>query len=135
MKSVLPAIYTLIGSKCSGRVYVGAAPDNAAAPFIVYQQVSGQRWKILNGVTGVAQISVQIDVYAGSVYEAAEIAGEIEQSLVGISGEYAISTDSPPETVRIMGLSLDNEFVTIDQTAQPLLHRFGATYAVTFDQE
>jgi hypothetical protein len=129
------AIYELLKTFASGRVYALRAPQNATTPFIVFQRTGSERWRSINGPSGVGQALMQIDVYADTIYAAKELAVDIEESLDGYSGNVTISDDSPPDVVVIGGISLQDDVDLIDQTDEPLLYRNSATYLVTYDTE
>lgn len=136
MKTADKAIYELLKTYASGRVYAMLAPQNATAPFIVFQEIDSERWRSINGPSGVAQATFQIDVYDDSIYDAKTLAAQIEETLDGFSGNVDMAgSDSPSNILNIGGISLQNAVDLIDQTEEPLLYRRSATYLVTYHQE
>lgn len=134
MKTVEPAIFELLKSLNSNRVYPLNAPQNATAPFIVYNRVDSERWRAVNGPSGIAQATIQVDVYAATYQAAKELALSVENTLDGHRGLVYYGTDSPQEFVRIAGISLQNDVDLLDQTEKPLLFRNSANYLVTYEQ-
>lgn len=93
------------------KVYPVLAPDNAVAPFVVYQRTGTQRDLAVDGPTGLTVASYRIDVYATSLKAAQNIADDI---VVGLS-QY---TTAPINYIRI-----DNEFDASDLSGDPKLFR------------
>lgn len=116
------------------QVFALRAPDNSKGPFIIFQRTDGGRWRHINGPSGMAQVSTQIDVYSPGYYSAKGIAAAVEDTLDGFKGIVYHGADSPQEFVRIAGISLENETELLDETDQPLLYRHSASYLVTYEQ-
>lgn len=133
MKLVEPAIYELLKMLAGGRVYAMRAPQNATAPFIIFQRTDSERWRSINGPSGVAQVYMQIDVYGTEYYQAKNLAAEIEEILDGYRDEVIVDNGSPQQTVNICGISLQNDLDLFEQTDQPFLIRNSATYLVTYN--
>lgn len=132
MKIAEKAIYELLKGFVSNRVYGLRAPQNATAPFIIFQRVDSTPWRAINGPDGITQATLQIDFYARDYYTAKELAGDCAAILDGFRGTVNITSDSPSESIRIAGISLQNDIDILDQTDAPLLFRVSATYLVTF---
>lgn len=128
-------LYQLLKNLAGGRVYAMRAPQNTPAPFIVFQEVDSSRWRSINGPTGFAQASFQVDSYATTLYAAKELALSVESIIDGYSGSVAINTDSPTVFVKIGGISYQNGIDLLDQTEEPLLYRRSDNYLVTYEQE
>ncbi len=126
------ALFELIKTYASGRIYALRAPQNVTAPFVVFQRIDSDRWRSLTGPSGVAQATVQIDCYAETYYAAKELSEQIEQTLDGYQGIVYFGSDSPLDSVYIGGISLQNDSDIIDQTDEPLLYRNTANYLVTY---
>ena len=136
MKIPERAIHALLEDFAGGRVYALRAPQNATAPFVIFQRVDGNAWRAINGPDGIAQAVIQIDSYAREYYEAKDLAGEIQELLDGYRGTVMHGPDSPPqESIRIAGISYQNDVDIFDQTDMPLLFRVSANYLVTFATE
>jgi hypothetical protein len=134
MKYPEKAIYELIKTLASGRVYGVKAPQNATPPFIVFQRIDSDRWRSVNGASGMAQATIQIDVYDDSLYGAKDVAIQIEDTLESYRGTVYYGSDSPQESIRIAGISTQNDSDSLDQTAEPFLFRNSADYLVTYEQ-
>lgn len=135
MKLVERGIYELLKTKASGRVYFLRAPQNSTAPFIILQRASGNRdFRSINNPPGIAQVVIQIDVYAEEYYEAKTLGAEIETLLDGYRDTVYYGDDSPQDSVRIAGISFQGEGDLLDQTDQPFLYRHTADYLVTYEQ-
>ena len=135
MKIVEKGIYELLKGLAGGRVYALRAPQNATAPFIVYQRLGSERWRSFNAPSGIAQADIQIDVYATDIYTSKDIGADIEGILDGYAGSVIISSDSPPDAVVIGGVTLQGDVDFIDETDEPFLFRNSARYTVTYEQE
>lgn len=73
----LSSLVTFAGKK----PFPGFAPAGTAAPFVVYQQFSGTRIQSLNGDCALANPRYQIDLYADSAKQRAQLAKQIRQAL------------------------------------------------------
>ena len=129
------AIYELLKTKASGRVYAMRAPQNSTAPFIVYQRVDSSRWRSINAPSGIGQATIQIDCYDSTVYGAKELAVDIEKLLDGYAGSVTITGNSPQDVVVIGGVTLQSDVDMVDQTDEPLLYRNMARYLFTYETE
>lgn len=128
------AIYELLKDLCGGRVYALRAPQNSPDPFVIFQRLESERWRSINNPSGIAQATLQVDAYAQKYYDAKDVAAQIESILDGYRGTVTLDGDSPQQTVRIAGISLQSDSDMIDQTDEPLLFRNTASYLVTFEQ-
>lgn len=134
MKTVERGIYDLLKSYASGRVYIMRAPQGATAPFIVFQRTGSERWRSINGPSGIAQADIQIDVYAETLYAAKDLAATIEAAIDGYRGTVYYGNNSPQDSVVICGISLQNDIDLFDQTDEPFLFRNSMSYLVTYEQ-
>lgn len=129
------AIYELLKTKSSGRVYFMRAPQNVSAPFVIIQRVAGSRdFRSINNAPNIVQATIQIDVYAESYFEMKIISSDIESTLDAYRGLVYYGDDSPQDFVRIAGVSMQSENDLIDQTEEPFLYRHTADYLVTYEQ-
>jgi len=133
-KIVRRALHELLKNLASGKVYASRAPDDAVAPYIILQRESSERWRSLNGPSGIAQATIQIDVYADTAYGAEGLAGDVETILDGYRGLVYYGANSPQDSIRIGGISLQSDADLFDQTEKPFLHRVTGFYLVTYDQ-
>lgn len=134
--SIERALYNKICelSGVSNRVYAMRAPQNATAPFVVYQRADSDRWRHINGPSGMVQITMQIDIYAATYAQSRSLAVQLEAILDGFRGEVGYGSNSPVDKVRIAGISCQTDVDLIDETDTPLLYRVSADYLVTFEQ-
>jgi hypothetical protein len=134
MSIAVYGIYELINGLAGGRVYHLIAKQNETSPFIIIQTTSSERWRSINEPEGIAQASVQIDCYATTFLAAKQLSGQVEAILDGYRGTVSYGSYSPQDTVRIGGVSLQNELDILDQTDEPRLFRNISTYLVTYQQ-
>lgn len=116
------------------RIYLLRAPQNSPAPFVIYQQTSSERWRDVNGPSGMVQASVQIDVYASTANAARDLHAQVEAVLDGFRGTVSYGTDSPRDSIRFAGISCQNDVDIFDQTDEPFLYRVSADYLITYEQ-
>jgi len=116
------------------RLYHLRAPQNSPAPFVIFQRTASDRWRHINGPTGMVQVTMQIDTYAETSYSARELAELIEGALDGFSGVISYGSNSPQSTLRIGGISCQSDVDLIDQTDEPFLYRVSADYLITYEQ-
>lgn len=133
------AIYELLKTLANGDVFAMRAPDNHAGPFIIFQRVdrNTEIKKTLNrtpGTAGLAQVTMRIDAYADSYYDAKDLATSIEDILDGYTGTVLHGTNSPQDFVVIGSVSLQNDFDIVDKTEEPLLFRVSASYLIIHEQ-
>lgn len=128
------AIYELLKNEAGGKVYAMFAPQDTAAPFVIFQRQSGERWRSLEGQSGLAQVEIQIDSYAGDFYSMRDLADSIETILDGYRATVYYGSNSPQNSIRIANISLQSESDIFDQTDEPFLFRNSAVYLVTFEK-
>ena len=134
MKIVERAIYELLKTLASGKVYALRAPQGDTGPFIIFQRTDSERFRSINGPSGIAQAFIQVDCYATDYYQSKELGASVEEILDGHRGIVYYGDDSPQEFVNIGGISLQTDVDIIDQTDEPLLFRSTATYLATYHQ-
>lgn len=140
VKYVEPALFellkTLVGNDDDGdpKCYVMKAPQNETGPFIIIQRVDSDRFRHINGPSGIAQAFMQVDAYGESYYAVKDLAASIESALDGYSGTVYYGSNSPQDSVSIGGITLQNDVDLLDQTEEPTLHRNSAVYLVTYNQ-
>lgn len=80
-----PGVLALLGSP-EPRIYpFGTSPQDGTKPYVVYQDVGGSPFNMLNCRPDADQISLQVDVYATTQAKSTEVAKAIR---------YAIELDS-----------------------------------------
>lgn len=86
------ALYSYLSTKASVtavvgiRIYPQVAPDSAAYPFITYNVTNEQHDHSMGGATGLANPSIQIDVWAETVANRVAIAEVVRNALDGFRG-------------------------------------------------
>lgn len=134
MKIVEYAIYELLKNLAGGKVFAMRAPAGETGPFIIFQRTDSERWRAINGPSGVVRAYIQIDCYAAGIYEAKELGADVESLLDGYMGEVYYGTNSPRDSVKIGGITMQNDLDIFDQTDQPNLFRNSASYVVNYNQ-
>jgi len=121
-----------IGGLTSPRIYAQRAPDNAQAPFVIFQRINTFPYRSINNPSGLARAEIQVDVYGATYYDAKERAEKIQNALDGFRGEMAQDGMSPPVYTKFGGIILQNALETLDETDEPVLHRVTMTFSVTY---
>jgi len=123
-------IFEKLKTFAGGRVYALQAPQNSKTPFVVFQRIESERWRSVNGPSGMAQARLQVDAYGDDYYTVKELAADIEAALDGFRGTVEFDGGS----VNIGGISLQTDEDLLDQTMPPQLYRNRAEYLVTYQQ-
>jgi len=110
--------------------YNDLAPESQSAPFIVGTIITDNRWRAINGPSGMTQTTVQVDLYADGIEDRASYGRQIRQALDGYRGTVAIGSD----TLRIGGISLQNQLSFLEDGTDPKLYRLSGDYLVTFEE-
>ena len=71
-----PLVLSRIRGLAGGRVFPGVAPPNTSTPYVTYTRVSGSRDWALAGPSGALRASVQVNAWARTPKEAAQIMEE-----------------------------------------------------------
>lgn len=129
-----PALVELLNNLAPGKVYMMRAPQNETGPFIIIQRVDSDRWRSINGPSGMAQANIQIDSYAKKYTTAKDLGAQVESILDGYKGVVYYGDESPSEFVRIAGASLQNDIDIPDQTDEPFLFRNSMVFLITYEQ-
>lgn len=116
----------------TGTIFALAAPQDAVSPFVIFARADSERWRAINGPSGVMQATFNIDVYAERYYLAKEQAQSIQLALDGFRGDVPVTDGLDPEMVRIAGISFQNDADILDQTDEPQLYRVSAQYLITY---
>lgn len=134
--SIERALYQLLKTANipGNRIYALRAPQNSPNPFVIYQRTSSERWRHVNGATGMVQAVFQIDSYADQYHDARSIAQQIEEAIDGFTGTVAYGSATPQATIRIGGISCQNDLDLLDETDEPFLYRVSADYLITYEQ-
>ena len=121
----------LLQPVASGDIFAGIAPQDQRSPFVIYQRISGQKIRAINGPSGLSQTSFQIDAYSSSYTESRQLADQIRKILDGFRGTVTIGADS----VRIGGVSMTEERDFIEDDPEPILYRASVDYLFTYDED
>lgn len=80
--SIEELVFGALSDLAGGRVYPDEAPDNAAAPYIVYQQVGGDAINYIEAaMPNLQNARIQIAVWASRRADASALALQIEQAM------------------------------------------------------
>lgn len=112
-------------------VFANIVPQNQRAPFITFQRVTGNKIRDINGPSGLAQTTFQIDAYSDAYLESKQLADGIRLILDGYRGIVTIGADS----VRIAGVSFQAERDFVDDTVDPKLYRSSIDYLFMYDED
>ena len=123
-------LVNLIDPVATGSIYANIVPENARSPFITFQRVTGDKIRDINGPSGLANTTFQIDVYSKSYLESKQLADAVRLILDGFRGTVTIGADS----VRIAGVSFQAERDFIDDTAKPKLYRSSVDYLFMYEE-
>ena len=124
-------IVKLLEGVANGDTFAGIAPENQRSPFITFQRVSGDKVRAINGPSGLAQSTFQIDTYSKDYAECRQIADQVRKILDGFRGTVTIGSDS----VRIGGVSMTGERDFTEDNTKPKLYRASVDYLFTFDED
>lgn len=129
------AIFELCKSLVSDdKCFALVAPEGETGPFIIYQRVDSENFRDINGPSGLAQATIQIDSYAQGYNTVKDLADSIETTLDGYRGTVYYGDNSPQDSIDIGGISLQNDVDILDQEDEPVLYRVSAVYLVTYDK-
>lgn len=95
-------VYGLIANK----VFCGYAPPTQTFPYIIYQQISGNRDYTLSGPTGLVPINIQLDIYATTYASVRAIAKAVRYALDGYDSTLTLSNGT---TLKVLESHLTNE--------------------------
>ncbi len=135
MKYAVDGVYELLKDLVSNQVFVMKAPDNTKGDFIVIQKTDSTRWRSIKAPSGIAQANIQVDSYSNTFYTARDIASQVEVILDGFRGTVSYGGSIPQDTIKIGGISLQNDIDLIEQEEEDTLYRVSASYLVTYEQE
>lgn len=114
-------ISALVGGE---RIFPVVLQQGVRDPSIVYTRISGQGDHHMQGASGLARPRVQIDAYAPTPDEAAQLADTVKFYLDGYSG--------PMGNVTVQGVFFDTE--REDYQADVDLHRVSRDYIVHYEE-
>ena len=123
------ALYTYLTAMGSGvraivntRVYPLMAPQNGAAPFIVYQRIGAERAVLSCGQSNLTSATIQLDSYAKTYSAAKSLADAVQERISNFNGTMG--------SVQVRKVFLATELDLLD--VEPGLYRVSQTYTVWF---
>jgi hypothetical protein len=121
-----PAVAELIGD----RVYPVIAPASAAIPFVVWRRQAVQRESTLAGPSGVATVTLAVDMYATTYEGVRELADRCRVVLDGFGGELGNWI-----SVRNMSLLSESDgFVQLAGGDLPPVYSVTQTYTILWQE-
>jgi len=121
-----PAVAELAGD----RVYPVIAPASAALPFVTWRRQAVQREATLTGPSGVATVTLAVDMYATTYEGVRELADRCRQTLDGFNGALG-------NWISVRNVSLLNEsdgFVQLAGGDIPPVYSVTQTYTILWQE-
>jgi hypothetical protein len=121
-----PAVAALVGD----RVYPVIAPASAAIPFITWRRQAVQREATLSGPSGIATVTLAVDMYATTYEAVRELADRCRAVLDGFNGALG-------NWISVRNVSLLNEsdgFVQLAGGDLPPVYSVTQTYTVLWQE-
>jgi hypothetical protein len=122
------AIATLV----SGRIYPQVLPSSPIYPALTYQRISGPADKTLAGANGRVIARIQIDCWAVRYADAKALASAVKTAMNAAEGADLPDDDSPPDTLRIGAVTLDNDQDTYEPDTLPRIRRVILDYLIAY---
>jgi Protein of unknown function (DUF3168) len=124
-----PAIAAIVGT--NNRIYPVRLPQGQRLPSIVYSRVSGMGDHHMQGASGLSSPRFQIDAWAPTIDEAANLADLVQERIDGYRGPMP-NTGSPADDVEVQGVFLDNE--RDDYQSDIDMNRVSRDYIVWYEE-
>jgi len=86
------AATTAITDITSTRIYPEVLPQDGTVPALTYQRVAGYEVASMDGVTGLARTTIQINCIAATYIEAKALRDAVRTALAGTSGTWGSTT-------------------------------------------
>ena len=105
------ALYSHLSTKASiialvsDRIYPQIAPNGTAYPFITFTVINEDHDHAMSGATGLANVSMQIDVWTETIADRVAVSEALRNALDGFTG------DMGTEDLNIRSCFLDNRAV------------------------
>jgi hypothetical protein len=121
-----PAVAELAGD----RVYPVIAPASAALPFVTWRRQAVQREATLSGPSGIATVTLAVDIYATTYESVRDLADRCRQTLDGFNGSLG-------NWISVRNVSLLNEsdgFVQLAGGDLPPVYSVTQTYTILWQE-
>jgi hypothetical protein len=121
-----PAVAEIVGD----RVYPVIAPASAAIPFITWRRQAVQREATLSGPSGIASVTLAVDMYATTYEAVRELADRCRLTLDGFGGSLG-------NWISVRNVSLLNEsdgFVQLAGGDLPPVYSVTQTYTILWQE-
>lgn len=137
MKDIRAALRALMLSDAAvssavggNRIYPGVLPQGQKSASVVQNLISELTDYHMQGASGLAEVRIQVDCWAGTQDAAVDLANKVKDAISGVSGAQAYGSNSPQDSVTIHGIFADSARDDYDSEAQ--LHRRGRDYRVSY---
>lgn len=120
------AVTALVGSGSNARIYAMTAPQRVTTPYVTYQRISGERWRTMDGPTGMAQPRIQVDAFATTYAGTKALGTAVRQALDGYRGTIG--------GVRVGGIAIMTDMDLYESDVDPKLYRVSMDFMVTHDE-
>ena len=120
----------LVADLAGDRVYPVIAPASAAIPFITWRRQAVQREATLSGPSGIATVTLAVDMYATTYEGVRELADRCRQTLDGFNGSLG-------NWISVRNVSLLNEsdgFVQLAGGELPPVYSVTQTYTILWQE-
>lgn len=108
-----PLVLARIRDLAGGRVYPGVAPPNTPPPYVTYKRVSGNHDWTIAGPSGALRAAVQVNAWAKTPKEAAEVMERAFERLSKAGADFActgvddVPADDDDLTTKLHGAAME----------------------------
>jgi hypothetical protein len=120
----------LVADLAGDRVYPVIAPASAALPFVTWRRQAVQREATLSGPSGIATVTLAVDMYATTYEAVRELADRCRQTLDGFNGSLG-------NWISVRNVSLLSEsdgFVQLAGGELPAVYSVTQTYTILWQE-
>jgi len=121
-----------VSALVSGRIYPQVLPSSPIYSALTYQRISGPADKSLAGANGRVIARIQIDCWAVRYADAKALASAVKTAMNAAEGADLPDDDSPPDTLRIGAVTLDNDQDTYEPDTLPRIRRVILDYLIAY---
>lgn len=125
-----PEISAMVGTGPISRVFANNLPQSEKRPSIVYNRVTGHGDHHMQGPSGLSRPRFQIDAWAQTQTDAANLANLVKSRIDGFRGTMTYGTNSPPEHIDVLGVFFADERDGYDSDSE--LYRMSRDYFVWY---